>query len=134
MGEAYDNFGASDIFPAPYSVRSKREHQRRTTTIGAPFDMCIRIDRVVVLRGYSPEADCLPHQSSDAFGLHLLHDLSAIAINRSHAEVKRDRDGVACEPVRHQIENLDLARRQPCKSSVEGALRSLQIQVFEAPG
>jgi hypothetical protein len=96
--------------------------------------MGIRIDRVVILRGYSPEADCLPHQSRNAFGLHLLHDLSAIAINRSHADVKLGRDGLAGESVRHQIENLDLARRQPGKSSVERALRSLQIQVFEAPG
>src|SRR5215471_13730838 len=127
MGEAYDNFGASDIFPAPYSARS--EHQRRTPTIGAPFDMCIRIDRVVILRGYSSEPDCLPHQPGNAFGLHLLHDLGAIAINRSHADVKLGRDGVAGEFLRDQIENLDLARRQPGKSSVERALRSLQIQL-----
>jgi hypothetical protein len=55
--------------------------------------MGIRIDRVVILRGYSPEADCLPHQSGNAFGLHLLHDLGAIAINRSHANVKLGCDG-----------------------------------------
>jgi hypothetical protein len=73
--------------------------------IGAPFDMGIRIGRVVILRGYSPEADCLPHQSSNAFGLHLLHDLSAIAIHRSHADVKLGRDGVAGEPVRYQIKS-----------------------------
>src|SRR5262249_3982764 len=102
--------------------------------IGAPLDMGIRIDWVVVLRGYSPEADGLPHQAGNAFGLHLLHDLSAIAINSSHANVKLGRDGVAGESVRYQIENLDLARRQPGKSSVKRALRSLQIQVFEAPG
>ena len=96
--------------------------------------MGIRIDRVVILRGYSPEPDCLPHQSGNAFGLHLLHDLSAIAINRSHADVKLRRDCVAGEPVHYQIENLDLARRQPGKSRVERALRSLRIQVFEAPG
>jgi hypothetical protein len=96
--------------------------------------MSIRIDRVVILRGYSPEPDCLPHQSSNAFGLHLLHDLSAIAINRSHADVEPSRNGVASESVHHQIENLDSARRQPGKSSVERALRSLHIQVFEAPG
>ena len=76
----------------------------------------------------------MPHQSSNAFGLHLLHDLSAIAIHRSHADVKLGRDGVAGEPVRYQIENLDLARRQPGKSSLDRALRSLRIQVFEAPG
>ena len=96
--------------------------------------MGIRIDRVVILRGYSPEADCLPHQSRNAFGLHLLHDLSAIAINRSHADVKLGCDGLAGESVGHQIENLDLAWRQSGKSSVERALRSLQIQVLEAPG
>src|SRR5262249_13305321 len=102
--------------------------------IGAPFDMGIRIDRVVNLRGYSPEADRLPHQSGNAFGLHLLHDFGAIAVNGSHADVKLGCDGVAGESIRHQIENLDLARRQPGKSSVERALRSLQIQLFEAPG
>ena len=89
--------------------------------------MCIRIDRVVILRGYSSEPDCLPHQPGNAFGLHLLHDLGAIAINRSHADVKLGRDGVAGESVRYQIENLDLARRQPGKSSVKRALLSLQI-------
>ena len=98
--------------------------------IEALLDMGIRRDRVVILRGYSPEADCLPHQSGNAFGLHLLHDLGAIAINRSHADVKLGRDGVASESVCHQIKNLDLARRQPGKSSVERALRSLQIQLF----
>ena len=96
--------------------------------------MGIRSDRVVILRGYSPEADCLSHKVSDAFGLHLLHDLSAIAFNGSHADVELGGYGVAGETVRHQIEDLDLARRQLSKSSVERALRSLQIQVFEAPG
>ena len=87
--------------------------------------MAIRIDRVVVLRGYPPEVDCLPHQSCNAFCLHLLHHLGTIAINRSYADVKLGRDGVAGESVRHQIENFDLARRQPGKSSIERALRSL---------
>ena len=98
--------------------------------IEALLDMGIRRDRVVILRGYSPEADCLPHQSGNAFGLHLLHDLGAIAIDRSHADVKPGRDGEAGESVRHEVENLDLSWCQSGKSAVERALRSLQIQLF----
>ena len=94
--------------------------------------MGIRIDRVVVRRGCPPEADCLPDQSGNAFGLHLLHDLSAIAIHRSHADVELGRDGMAGESLHHQIEDFDLARRQPGKSGVERALRSLQTLLFEA--
>jgi hypothetical protein len=89
--------------------------------------MGIRNDRVVVLRGYSPEADCLPHQSSNAFGLHLLHDLSAIAINRSHADVKLGRDGVAGESVRHQIEDFDM--RKPTRIAI---VPTMHVAVIDA--
>ena len=78
--------------------------------------MNIGIDRVVVLRGYPPETDRLPHQPGNALGLHLLHDLGAIALHRSHADVKLGRDGMAGESLHYQIENFDLARRQPGKS------------------
>ena len=83
--------------------------------------MGIRIDQVVILRGYSPEADCLPHQTSDAFGLHLLHNLSAIAFNRSHADVKLGGYGVAhlhhalagrgrLAPIGRQVDGVDGSR------------------------
>ena len=90
--------------------------------------MGIRIFWVVVLRGYSPEADCLPHQSGNTFGLHLVHDLSAIAINRSHADVKLGSDGVAGEPVRYQIENFDLA------ASTGQIARRARFALFASPG
>ena len=73
--------------------------------------MGIRIDRVVVLRSYPPEADCLPDQSSNALCLHLLHDLGAIALHRSHTDVKLGRDGMVGASLHHQIEDFDLARR-----------------------
>ena len=81
--------------------------------IGAPVDMGIGIDRVVVLRGYPPEPDRLPHQSGNALRLHLLHDLGAIDLHRSHAEAKLGRDGMAGKSLHDQVEDLDLARRQP---------------------
>src|SRR5215831_432519 len=80
--------------------------------IGAPFALGIRRDRVVFLRRYSAQPDRLPHQAGDAVGLHLLHDLGPIAIDRPHADVQPGRDSLTGESIGDQIEDLDLARRQ----------------------
>jgi hypothetical protein len=45
------------------------------------MERTIRNDRVVVLRGDASETDGLPHEYGDAIRLHLLHDLSAVALD-----------------------------------------------------
>ena len=60
----------------------------------------IRNDRVVVLRGDAAEADRLAHQHRDAFGLHLLHDLRAIAFDRARADLELRGDCLAGEALR----------------------------------
>jgi hypothetical protein len=67
---------------------------------------------VVVLRCDAAEPDGLPDQHGDAFGLHLLHDLGAVAFDGAGTELEPGRDGVTGEAGRDQIEDLDLARRQ----------------------
>src|SRR5262249_14585331 len=81
--------------------------------IGARMERSIRIDGVVVLRGYPSEPDCLPHERRNALGLHLFHDLSAIALDRAHADMQPGGNSVTREPFHHEIENLDLSGCEP---------------------
>ena len=82
----------------------------------------IRIDRVVILRGDAPESDRLAHQGGDALGLHLFHDLGAIAFDRPHADFQLAGNCVTREPFDHQTENFDLSRRQSCEPRAESIL------------
>ena len=78
----------------PLSIpRGRYAEQTVQTTLSRSRRRAIRNDRVVVLRGDAPEADGLPHQHGDALGLHLLHDLGAVAFDRPRAdlEVRGDR-------------------------------------------
>jgi len=93
----------------------------------------IRIDGVVVLRGYASEPDCLPHERGDALGLHLFHDFTAIAFDRAHADIQPDRNSVTREPFHHEIKDFDLAGCQSCEPIAESTLRLLKILLLETP-
>src|SRR5260370_8570054 len=77
------------------------------------METVIRNDRVVELRIDASETDGLPHQDSHALGLHLLHDLSAIAFDRPHTEIQPGGNGVTGEPLHDEIEDFDLPWCQP---------------------
>src|SRR6266487_2672888 len=70
---------------------------------------------MVLLWGDATQANRLTHQDCDAFGLHLLHDLRAIALDRARAYGELGGNRLAGESFGYEIENLDLARSQPCK-------------------
>jgi hypothetical protein len=97
------------------------------------MERSIRNDRVVVLRGDASETDGLPHKYSDALGLHLLHDLSAIAFNCPHTDTQLGGDGVTSEPLYDEIEDFDLSRRQSRELQTESLPRLPQILLLERP-
>jgi len=70
----------------------------------------IRNDQVVVLRVCASETDGLPHEYGDALGLHLLHDISAIAFDRPHADIQPDGNDVTSAPLHDEVEDFDLSR------------------------
>lgn len=86
------------------------------------MERSIRNDRVVVLRGDASETDGLSHKYSDALGLHLLHDLSAIAFDRAHTDIQPGGNGVTGEPLHDEIEDFALPRRQSRELHPEGLL------------
>src|SRR5262245_11951978 len=83
---------------------------------------------MVLLRGDAAQANCLTHQNGDALGLHLLHYLRAVALDRSRADGELGGNRLAGEPLHNEVENLDLARRQARKlggERIERLLHSL---------
>jgi len=86
------------------------------------MERSIRNDRVVVLRGDASETDGLPHKYSDALGLHLLHDLSAIAFDCAHADIQLGGNGVTGEPFHYEIEDFALPRRKSRELHTKGLL------------
>src|SRR6266540_5966718 len=95
------------------------------------MDGSIRNDRVVVLRVDASETDRLPHQHCDAFGLHFLHDFSAIAFDCPGADVELRSDGLAGVTGSDEVENLDLARRQARKLGRQRLYRFLLSLLLE---
>jgi hypothetical protein len=93
----------------------------------------IRNDRVVVLRGDASETDGLPHEYGDAFGLHLLHDLSAIAFDGPHTDIQLGGNGVTRKPLHDEIEDFDLSRGQSRELQTEILLRLPEILLLERP-
>src|SRR5215467_8411997 len=93
----------------------------------------IRNDRVVVLRGDASETDGLPHEYGDALGLHLLHDLSAIAFDCPHTDIQLGGNGVTGEPLHDVIEDFDLSRCQSRELHTESLLRLPEILLLERP-
>src|SRR5215472_8619755 len=99
--------------------------------IGASAQRDIRIDRVVILRGYASEADRLAHEGCHAFCLHLFHDFSAIAFNRPYADIKLGGNRMTRESLHHEIEDFDLPGRQAREPVAERALRFAKVLLFE---
>ena len=68
---------------------------------------------MVLLRGDATQSNRLTHQNGDALGLHLLHYLRAVALDRARADGELGGNRLAGEPLHNQVENLDLPGCQP---------------------
>ena len=102
-----------------------RADDRATESIMAPrsreatLQFRMRIAWGVFLRRDAVEPYGLPDQHGDAFRLHLVHDLDAVAFDSASADFQPFRDGFARVALDDQIEDLHFARRQSVEASAD---------------
>ena len=97
---------------------------------GVGWSLFTRKDWAVFLRGDPAQSDCLSNKYGNAFGLHLVHDLDAVALDRALTNVEPQRNGLAGKAFNHKIHDLRFSGREPSHAGpqlLDGSLARKRI-------